>query len=54
MPRAWVREAIEFLSVIWLLISLKGGETLADKLQMPETEDGDWDWNVVHTDEVEV
>ena len=45
-------EGGEFLSVIWLLISLKGGETLADKLQMPETEEGNWDWNDVHLDVV--
>ncbi|PVH61574.1 hypothetical protein PAHAL_3G065500 [Panicum hallii] len=40
-------EGGEFLSVVWLIISLKGAKTLADKLQMPETEEGDWDWNDV-------
>lgn len=45
-------EGGEFLSVIWLIISLKGGKTLADKLQMPETEEGNWDWNDVHLDVV--
>ncbi|RLN30918.1 hypothetical protein C2845_PM05G08180 [Panicum miliaceum] len=34
-------EGGEFLSVVWLIISLKGGKTLADKLQMPEPEEED-------------
>jgi hypothetical protein len=34
-------EGGEFLSVIWLILSLKGARTLADKLQMPEPEDDD-------------
>ncbi|XP_040383295.1 uncharacterized protein LOC102707997 [Oryza brachyantha] len=31
-------EGGEFLSVVWLILSLKGAKTLADKLQMPEPE----------------
>ncbi|XP_062204395.1 uncharacterized protein LOC133906488 [Phragmites australis] len=34
-------EGGEFLSFVWLGISLKGAKNLADKLQMPEPEDGD-------------
>ena len=29
-------EGGEFLSFVWLMLSLKGAKTLADKLQMPE------------------
>jgi hypothetical protein len=36
-------EGGEFLSYVWLLISLQGAKTLADKLQMPEKEQGDDD-----------
>ena len=48
MYRAWVGllfysasakslgEGGEFLSFVWLMLSLKGAKTLADKLQMPE------------------
>uniref|UniRef100_A0A0A9D471 DUF4220 domain-containing protein n=1 Tax=Arundo donax TaxID=35708 RepID=A0A0A9D471_ARUDO len=32
-------EGGEFLSLVWLVISLKGGKTLADKLQMPQPEE---------------
>lgn len=31
-------EGGEFLSFVWLILSLKGAKTLADKLQMPEPE----------------
>ena len=34
-------EGGEFLSYVWLLISLIGGRTLADKLQMPDPEPED-------------
>uniref|UniRef100_A0A0A9CKP6 DUF4220 domain-containing protein n=1 Tax=Arundo donax TaxID=35708 RepID=A0A0A9CKP6_ARUDO len=34
-------EGGEFLSYVWLVISLKGAKTLADKLQMPEPEKED-------------
>uniref|UniRef100_A0A0A9EWR4 Uncharacterized protein n=1 Tax=Arundo donax TaxID=35708 RepID=A0A0A9EWR4_ARUDO len=34
-------EGGEFLSFVWIVISLKGAKTLADKLQMPEPEVGD-------------
>ncbi|KAL6870900.1 hypothetical protein ACP4OV_014748 [Aristida adscensionis] len=33
-------EGGEFLSYVWLILSLKGAKTLADKLQMPEPEPG--------------
>ncbi|CAD6268817.1 unnamed protein product [Miscanthus lutarioriparius] len=36
-------EGGEFLSKLWLLMSLQGAKTLADKLQMPEKEQGDDD-----------
>ncbi|XP_066357863.1 uncharacterized protein [Miscanthus floridulus] len=36
-------EGGEFLSYVWLLISLQGAMTLADKLQMPDKEQGDDD-----------
>ncbi|CAN6371727.1 unnamed protein product [Urochloa humidicola] len=36
-------EGGEFLSYVWLLISLQGAKTLADKLQMPNKENGDDD-----------
>ncbi|XP_066357862.1 uncharacterized protein [Miscanthus floridulus] len=36
-------EGGEFLSKLWLLISLQGAKTLADKLQMPDKEQGDDD-----------
>jgi hypothetical protein len=36
-------EGGEFLSYVWLLISLQGAKTLADKLQMPDKEEGDDD-----------
>ncbi|CAD6268829.1 unnamed protein product [Miscanthus lutarioriparius] len=36
-------EGGEFLSYVWLLISLQGAKTLADKLQMPDKEQGDDD-----------
>ncbi|XP_062202951.1 uncharacterized protein LOC133905233 [Phragmites australis] len=36
-------EGGEFLSFVWLIISLKGAKTLADKLQMPDPEPGDGD-----------
>ncbi|XP_066357866.1 uncharacterized protein [Miscanthus floridulus] len=36
-------EGGEFLSNVWLLISLQGAKTLADKLQMPDKEQGDDD-----------
>ncbi|CAL4981392.1 unnamed protein product [Urochloa decumbens] len=32
-------EGGEFLSLVWLVLSLKNGKTLADKLQMPDDED---------------
>ncbi|CAL5042636.1 unnamed protein product [Urochloa decumbens] len=32
-------EGGEFLSFVWLVLSLKGAKTLADKLQMPEPDD---------------
>ena len=34
-------EGGEFLSYLWLVLSLRGAETLADKLQMPEGDDYD-------------
>ena len=34
-------EGGEFLSFVWLVLSLKGTKTLADKLQMPEGDDYD-------------
>jgi hypothetical protein len=39
-------EGGEFLSVVWLIVTLKGANTLADKLQMPEPEDGEDDVDV--------
>uniref|UniRef100_A0A0A8XNJ4 DUF4220 domain-containing protein n=1 Tax=Arundo donax TaxID=35708 RepID=A0A0A8XNJ4_ARUDO len=34
-------EGGEFLSFVWLVLSLKGAKTLADKLQMPELDPGE-------------
>ena len=32
-------EGGEFLSYVWLVLSLRGAKTLADKLQIPEGDD---------------
>jgi hypothetical protein len=42
-------EGGEFLSYVWLIISLKGSKTLADKLQMPEPEAEDMETTTTTT-----